>query len=133
VTYSFPYSHALLNHVRIDLDIRELNSVHILKLTLKVPELRSNLVFRKYLPFCPLVKPESLGILTKTFPASVGSKLCCGRDQELFIQALVYCLMKQSAERSKEKKIGGYLRNTFFSFVSTFSISLTQKPVVLTV
>jgi hypothetical protein len=25
------------------------------------------------------------------------------------------------------------LRNTFFSFVSTFSISLTQKPVVLTV
>jgi hypothetical protein len=41
--------------------------------------------------------------------------------------------MKQSAERSKEKKIGGYLRNTFFSFVSTFSISLTQKPVVLTV
>lgn len=43
----------------------------------------------------------------KDFLASVGSKLCDGRDQESFIQVMAYCLIKSLAKWSKKKQLRG--------------------------
>lgn len=120
------------------LDKSEWISVYILKLILEVTGLRPNLTFWKYLLlfilFISFLVSDQVRVIShpyKDFLASVGSKLCGGRDQESFIQVMAYCLIKSLAKWSKKKQLRGSMRSKFsffifFSFLLSFFFLLTQ-------